>query len=214
MCQVLNAANFGIPQRCERVFVVGFRSDTNLSWHFPKATHSQDALLWRQWRTAEYWEYHQVAKKSRPEGGRGLMRALRLIELPKSDPWQTVRDAIYDFPDPELEPEKAHHLNDQRFQAGARSYPGNTDSPLDEPAKILKADVHGVPGGENMLRRPDGTIRYFTVRESARLQTFPDQIVFHGSWTETMRQLENAVPVKLARVVAKSVKTKLDAVGE
>ena len=142
------------------------------------------------------------------------MRALRLIELPKSDPWQTVRDAIYDFPDPELEPEKAHHLNDQRFQAGARSYPGNTDSPLDEPAKILKAGVHGVPGGENMLRRPDGTIRYFTVRESARLQIFPDQMVFYGSWTETMRQLENAVPVKLARVVAKSVKTKLDAVGE
>jgi DNA (cytosine-5)-methyltransferase 1 len=76
---------------------------------------------------------------------------------------------------------------------------------LDEPAKTLKAGVHGVPGGENMLRRPDGSVRYFTVRESARLQTFPDDYELHGSWTEAMRQLGNAVPVELARVIAKDV---------
>jgi DNA (cytosine-5)-methyltransferase 1 len=53
--------------------------------------------------------------------------------------------------------------------------------------------------------KADGTVRYFSVRESARLQTFPDGYVFHGSWTETMRQLGNAVPVTLAQVVAASV---------
>jgi len=58
-------------------------------------------------------------------------------------------------------------------------------------------------GGENMLLSPDGSLRYFTVRESARLQTFPDDFVFHGSWSETMRQLGNAVPVELAAVVAR-----------
>ena len=56
-----------------------------------------------------------------------------------------------------------------------------------------------------MLVSSDGTIRYFTVRESARLQTFPDDFIFHGSWTETMRQLGNAVPVALAQIIAKSV---------
>jgi DNA (cytosine-5)-methyltransferase 1 len=70
--------------------------------------------------------------------------------------------------------------------------------------------VHGVPGGENMLARPDGTVRYFSIRESARLQTFPDDYQFHGSWSETMRQLGNAVPVKLAEVVARDVRAHLN----
>lgn len=56
-----------------------------------------------------------------------------------------------------------------------------------------------------MLVKADGTVRYFSVRESARLQTFPDGYVFHGSWTEAMRQLGNAVPVALAHIVAASV---------
>lgn len=76
---------------------------------------------------------------------------------------------------------------------------------MDEPAKALKAGGHGVPGGENMLRRPDGSIRYFTVRECARIQTFPDDFIFDGTWGEVMRQLGNAVPVKLAQCVAGSV---------
>jgi DNA (cytosine-5)-methyltransferase 1 len=80
---------------------------------------------------------------------------------------------------------------------------------LDEHAKALKAGDHGVPGGENMMIRDDGTVRYFTVREAARMQTFPDGYVFHGAWSETMRQLGNALPVKLAQVVASSVAEKL-----
>ena len=96
-----------------------------------------------------------------------------------------------------------------RLQAGARIYPGHTGSPLDLPAKTLKAGDHGVPGGENMLVRTDGSVRYFSVRESARLQTFPDGYELHGAWSEAMRQLGNAVPVTLAQVVASSVATHL-----
>ena len=56
-----------------------------------------------------------------------------------------------------------------------------------------------------MMVLPNDAYRYFTVRESARLQTFPDSYIFQGSWTETMRQLGNAVPVELARQVGTSV---------
>jgi DNA (cytosine-5)-methyltransferase 1 len=207
--RVLNAANYGVPQRRERVFIVGFRSDTEVEWHFPAPTHSQDALLWDQWRDGIYWDLHEVARKDRLDDGPGRVRAARLKQRPALAACLTVREAIADLPDPERCPGVASEYHDHRFQPGARSYPGHTGSPLDEPAKTLKAGVHGVPGGENMLRRPDGSLRYFTVRESARLQTFPDDIVFHGSWTETMRQLGNAVPCAMARIVASGVRERL-----
>jgi DNA (cytosine-5)-methyltransferase 1 len=204
--RVLNAANYGVPQKRERVFIVGFRADTGVEWHFPERTHSKDALLWSQ-QSGEYWDKHEVAKKNRPSDS---SRKSRMREKPAELPWLTVRDAIADLPDPELNPQLAvRAFRDHRFQPGARSYPGHTGSPLDEPAKTLKAGVHGVPGGENMLRRPNGSVRYFTVRESARLQTFPDKMILHGSWTETMRQLGNAVPTMLAHAVVGDVHAKL-----
>lgn len=203
--RVLNAADYGVPQRRERVVFVGFREDLGIEWSFPEETHSIDALLWSQMRSKTYWDNHEVPRAQRSLDHRFHSRGMNLAEKPRTKPWLTVRDAIGDLPDPELDTEAAARRLNHRFQPGARSYPGHTGSPLDEPAKTLKAGVHGVPGGENMLLRHDGSVRYFTVRESARLQTFPDSYCFHGSWTETMRQLGNAVPVKLAQVIGENV---------
>lgn len=206
--RVLNAANFGVPQRRERVVFVGIRQDLGIEWSFPKETHSLDALLWDQFRTREYGERHN-SHVSGITDPRLLKRASKLNERPRLTAWRTVRDAIGDLPDPERQPDMARRVLNHRFQPGARSYPGHTGSPLDLPAKTLKAGVHGVPGGENMLLRTDGTVRYFTVRESARLQTFPDTYQLNGSWTESMRQLGNAVPVELARVIGDGLLSKL-----
>jgi DNA (cytosine-5)-methyltransferase 1 len=208
---LVNAANYGIPQRRERVFMVGFRNDLDSKWQFPDETHSFEALLHTQWVTGEYWERHRVAKAKRPpipEAHRSTIERMRALGLtPSKLPWRTVRDAIVNLPDPEKA--RTSKPQNHKFQPGAKTYPGHTGSPLDLPAKTLKAGDHGVPGGENMLVRPDGSVRYFTVREAARLQTFPDGYVFHGAWSETMRQLGNAVPVALARIVAASVAEKL-----
>jgi len=207
--KVLNAANYGVPQKRERVFFVGFRADMGVEWSFPRETHSREALLWAQHRSGEYWDRHKVAKRARPQDLRGLATAQRLDEAPDTLPWRTTRDALFGLSEPARRGVGAAR-SDHTYQPGARSYPGHTGSPYDEPAKTLKAGVHGVPGGENMLRRADGSVRYFTIRESARLQTFPDDFVFHGSWSETMRQLGNAVPVDLAHAVARSVREHLD----
>ena len=48
--RVLNAANYGIPERRKRANFVGFRSDLGVEWSFPEATHSLDALAWDQLR--------------------------------------------------------------------------------------------------------------------------------------------------------------------
>ncbi len=64
-----------------------------------------------------------------------------------------------------------------------------------------------------MLRRDDGSVRYFTVRELARLQAFPDDWHFASSWTESRRQLGNAVPVTMAEIMARRVAEALAAPG-
>jgi len=203
--RLLNAANYGIPQKRERVFFVGFRDDLGIAWNFPRETHSFESLVWDQVVDATYWERHEVPKKQRTVLPRGQSRVDGFLFKPPTLPWKTVRDALAGLPDPEKDPGDAAQFRNHVFQPGARAYTGHTGSPFDEPAKTLKAGVHGVPGGENMLLRPNGSVRYFSVRESARVQTFPDEYNFHGSWTEAMRQLGNAVPVALAHCVGKSV---------
>lgn len=204
---LVNSADYGVPQKRERVFIVGFRSDLGIKWSFPRATHGLDALLYSQWVTGDYWERHQISSRSRPAMPTKLetkVRKLAAMLLPLDErPWRTVRDALVDIPDPRRY--KGRDFLNHNFQDGAKAYPGHTGSPLDLPAKTLKAGDHGVPGGENMMVLENGDVRYFSARESARLQTFPDGYVFHGSWSETMRQLGNAVPVALGRRVAASV---------
>lgn len=205
---LVNAANYGVPQKRERVFIVGFRDDLGIEWSFPTPTHSFDALLYDQWVTGAYWRRHRIAQPKVPAKlAARVAKLAQAKEQPNTLPWRTVRDAIYDLPDPESS--AASQVPNHVYQPGARTYPGHTGSPLDLPAKTLKAGDHGVPGGENMLVNEDGSVRYFTVRESARIQTFPDGFRFHGSWTETMRQLGNAVPVVLAQRVAASVAEQL-----
>ena len=210
VARVLNAADYGVPQRRERVFVVGFRNDQMIEWSFPIPTHSKDVLVFDQWGSGEYWERHKVPKKLIPECTltERILHSVCDRGFWNLKPWKTVRDALNGLPHPR-DTRRRREFFDHTYQPGARVYPGHTGSSLDLPAKTLKAGDHGVPGGENMLVNPDGSVRYFTVRESARLQTFPDGYRFHGSWTETMRQLGNAVPVKLAQAIGTSIATKL-----
>ena len=176
--RLLNAADYGVPQLRERVFIVGFRHDLDIEWHFPEPTHSRDKLRYDQWISGEYWEERDLEKPALPPRLAGAVSRLPTLLPPEEEPWPTLRDAISDLP-----------------------------------AKTLKAGVHGVPGGENMIAYSDGTVRYLTVREAARVQTFPDAWRFTGSWTETMRQLGNAVPMRLAVTLAKSIAATLAPVG-
>lgn len=196
--QLVNAADYGVPQVRWRVFVVALRKDLGLAnWRFPEPTHSETALWWDQ-ANGGYWARHQV--RPRP----GLLPDR--IPLPDGKmPWLTLRDAIGDLPEPIGDRVQHPDWLDHYGWPGAREYPGHTPNDLDRPAKTVKAGVHGVPGGETVLRRDDGTIRYMTVREVARVMTFPDHWRLEGPRGEQMRQLGNAVPVLLGRVVAQSV---------
>jgi DNA (cytosine-5)-methyltransferase 1 len=196
--RILNAADYGVPQQRERIFFIGFRSDIEARWSFPEQTHSKELLRYSKWVTGEYWRTRNLLPTQLAPSDKVIAELKRNRADSHDQPWVTLRDAISDMSDPRLPSNFLNH----HYQPGAKPYPGHTGSLLDEPSKTLKAGAHGVPGGENMIAFPDGTYRYLTVRESARVQTFPDEYIFEGSWTEAMRQIGNAVPVTLASQVA------------
>lgn len=209
---LVDAADFGVPQHRHRVFIIGFRSDVNAEWAMPTATHSEEALLRAKWVTGDYWAEHGLAMPEVPDRLANTVAKLRKQpELIEADRWRTVRDGLQGLPGPQVQGVRGWHNHD--LQIGARIYPGHTGSAIDEPSKTLKAGAHGVPGGENMIRFEDGGVRYFSVREAARMQTFPDDYRLHGAWGEAMRQIGNAVPVDLAKVVGLSVASHLDLAG-
>lgn len=209
LLKLVNAANYGVPQRRERVFIVAFRDDLGVKWSFPEETHSLDALRAAQWVSGEYWDYHKVPMRERPARPTGMERQLGEGQLFSLKAWRTVRDALEGLPEPCSREAKA--IPNHVFQPGARPYVGHTGSPLDEPAKTLKAGDHGVPGGENMIAFPDGRVRYFTVREAGLIQTFPSDFRFGCTWSENMRQIGNAVPVELGRIIAENIRARLAA---
>lgn len=110
----------------------------------------------------------------------------------------TIQEALKGVPDPRTQ---KNPFKDHIYIDGARIYPGHTGSDVSKPSKTIKAGAHGVPGGENMLRFSDGTVRYMTVHEAKRIQSFPSDFNVTGSWGEALRQIGNAVPVKLAETI-------------
>ena len=205
--QLVNAADFGVPQVRKRVFLMAVRSDLVDSPIPPlEGTHSEATLLNELWVSGLYWERHGLA---RPDAfARDNLHTERWskdagkLALP---PWRTVRDAIAGLPAPIDGAESPGILNHAGVP-GARSYPGHTGSAIDWPSKTIKAGVHGVCGGEAMIRYGDGTLRYMSVREAARVQTFPDDYEFVGARSHAMRLIGNAVPVELAAVVGKHMR--------
>ena len=154
--KLLNAADYGVPQVRERVFIVGLREDVRVEWTWPE----------------------KVCENS-------------MSRVP-------ISSALAGVPDPRI---NSSYADDHVFIDGARVYPGHTGSDFAKPSKTIKAGAHGVPGGENMLRFADGSLRYMTVHEAKLIQTFPSEYRVTGSWGEALRQIGNAVPVKLAQCV-------------
>lgn len=200
---VVNAADFGVAQARVRVVFAASRADLR-SIDPPVPTHSRAALIQHQ-KTGDYWSDRRLRRKRRDEWPRrvhGESSALGADYLP----WSTVRDALVGLPAPSRKQsaEDSHWLI-----PGARLYTRHSGSELDWPGKTIKAGVHGVAGGENVLLLANGRHRYFTLREMARLQGFPDDYCFTGPRSRIIGQIGNAVPVELARVLGEQLKPAL-----
>ncbi|MBU1007174.1 MAG: DNA cytosine methyltransferase [Candidatus Omnitrophica bacterium] len=163
---LLMAADYGVPQTRERVFIVGVRSDCQSDFYPPSPTHAAD-------------EFSEDFRK----------------------PWITAREAIGDLWGTE---NKKNRLPNQDQYSKAKNYgahlQGNKPIKADYPAPTIRAQHHGnIEFHYNKKRR-------LTVRECAKIQSFPDNFVFKGSGSSAYVQIGNAVPPVLAWNIAKSVK--------
>lgn len=205
LSRTINAADYGAAQKRHRAIFIGVSTKYGDEWNFPEPTHSQEALAWSKHVERDYWDWHGVRPINEPSSeseAHALTRVRVAGKKPRHKPWVTVRDAIADLP---IAMRKEKDVPGHWQHLGARAYANHTGSCMDEPSKALKAGDHGVPGGENMVADRRGNVRYFTVREMARLQGFPDNFVIEGSWRAATRQLGNAVPTCVGERMGKSV---------
>jgi DNA (cytosine-5)-methyltransferase 1 len=214
--RVILAADYGVPQLRSRLVIVAFRADAGVCWDhdapygdrwaWPSATHDRDALLAAQ-EDGSYWNEHGL----RPRGvsvaasrRKAVERAREGVSAGRIMRWRTLRDALRGLPDP-IDGQQSPGVDFHVGIPGARLYKGHSGNRLDWPAKTIKAGVHGVPGGEHVVILDSGEHRYLTIRECARVQTFPDSWVFAGPRSEASRQIGNAVPVRLATTFGKRI---------
>lgn len=183
--QVLKAINFRVPQKRERLILVGIRKDIDIEFEYPKPSRKiynlKDAL-----KKGEL--YNCDVPKS--EGAKYPEHKKRVLDLvPPKGYWR-------DLP-----------LDIQKEYMGKSFYLGGGKTGMarrigwDEPSLTLTCS----PAQKQTERcHPDET-RPFTVREYARIQTFPDDWKFAGSISQQYKQIGNAVPVNLAKEIGYSI---------
>src|ERR1700685_872841 len=78
--RILNAADYGVPQKRERLFMVAIRADLGVEWSFPAPTHSPESLLWSQHCSGDYWDRHSVSRRLRPTSNAELNQRIRTLK--------------------------------------------------------------------------------------------------------------------------------------
>ncbi len=183
--QVLKAINFRVPQKRERLILVGVRKDIDLNYEYPKA-HAKIYNL-RDALTAGDLYGTDVPKSVGAKYPQSKKAILELV--PQKGYWR-------DLP-----------LDVQKEFMGGSFYLGGGKTGIarrigwDEPCLTLTCS----PAQKQTERCHPEETRPFTVREYARIQTFPDDWQFEGSMAQQYKQIGNAVPVNLGTEVGHSI---------
>lgn len=183
--QVLKAINFKVPQKRERIILVGIRKDIDVKYEYPKPYRN-------------IYNLADALKKGE----------LYDSDVPKSDGAKYPKSKKYVL---DLVPQKGYWrdlpVDVQKEYMGGSFYLGGGKTGMarrigwDEPCLTLTCS----PAQKQTERcHPDET-RPFTIREYARIQTFPDDWSFSGSLAQQYKQIGNAVPVNLGREVGFSI---------
>lgn len=183
--QVLKAIYYKVPQKRERMILVGIRKDISTEFYYPKPSRhiftTKDALKKGSLYDCDVPE---------SEGEKYPEKKRKVLDLvPPGGYW---RDLPVDI--------QKEYMKGSFYLGGGKTGMARRIS-WDEPCLTLTC----APAQKQTERcHPDET-RPFTVREYARIQTFPDSWKFAGSMTQQYKQIGNAVPVNLAKEIGYSI---------
>ncbi|MBU5593092.1 DNA cytosine methyltransferase [Clostridium sp. MSJ-4] len=211
---VLNAYNFGVPQNRERVIIVGVRNDLTDIYIIPQQvaparkskktlyvapTHSKDSNI-----EENVTSWQKVNRLYNLWLNNDLDRNRHYLRNDDNILYriQTLRDAISDLPQ-DFEPDNQEVLNHtgSLCRVNINNRVGNRATDWDRYAPTIMGRGSGT-GGPLIIPHPLQH-RRLSVREVARIQTFPDNFHFLGSNSACYRQIGNAVPVLMAYNIAK-----------
>lgn len=163
---LVNMADFGVPQTRQRVIIIGQRVDLGdkILFQFPNPTNSKT--------------------------GTGLPC------------WVSIKQAIDHFPNPDTENNVLNHTY-STYKLAYRNFTGHRKTDPDKPSPTILARGNG-KGGVCAIPHYNGN-RRLSVRESASIQTFPEDFKFYGAMNSCYRQIGNAVPVKFAEMLGKEL---------
>ncbi len=183
--QLLNAADFGVPQDRKRVFFIGYRKDLGIEFKFPAGSTIFNKILLRD-------VISDLKQNALPALGGQKTNGNNCI-IPNHEYMTGSFSSIF------MSRNRVRSWDEVSFtiQAGGRHAPIHPQAPkmlfIEQNKRIFS------PGKEELYRR-------LSVRECARIQTFPDDFIFkYNNVSAGYKMIGNAVPVKLAQALAEVI---------
>jgi len=181
--RLLNAADYDVPQDRKRVFYIGFRKDLGVLFTFPNALKIKRTLK------DTIWDLRDTALPAKTGNKTNNGHCV----VPNHEYMTGGFSTIF------MSRNRVRGWNEQSFtiQAGGRHAPIHPQAPkmvfVEQNKRVF------APGQENLYRR-------LSVRECARIQTFPDWFIFkYENLADGYKMVGNAVPINMANAIANSV---------